>query len=311
MQIIYRFTKGFSAGCTIISLFWFGDSEARSWGTMDTTALLTSLNALCKDIAAKLYFDVLLNAYLRERDGLLACLQSIAPSLITLSSAYIRSEWDILLCGIVAFLVSKLIYVVFFQPKLQNVPSVQGGAPFFGQVFDMIKGSPWDTMTKWVMEYGKIYTFHLFGSDALVIADPELLEVILQSKYHIFKKDLEWTYKPFLVLLGNGLVTSHAKDWRRQRLLMAGHLRNDILEEIPLMALQAVERLSVKLDAVIATGGTIEMAEEFRNLTLQVIAEALLSLDSEESDSTFAHMYLPIVEEGKLSVLSLLSYYYD
>jgi cytochrome P450 len=40
------------------------------------------------------------------------------------------------------------------------------------------------------------------------------------------------------------------------------------------------------------------MAEEFRHLTLQVIAEAILSLSPEESDQTFAHMYLPIVEEG-------------
>ena len=47
-------------------------------------------------------------------------------------------------------------------------------------------------------------------------------------------------------------------------------------------------------------GTTIEMAEEFRSLTLQVISEALLSLSPEESDSTFAKMYLPIVEEGNL-----------
>ena len=42
------------------------------------------------------------------------------------------------------------------------------------------------------------------------------------------------------------------------------------------------------------------MSEEFRNLTLQVIAEAILSLSPEESDETFARMYLPIVEEGNL-----------
>jgi cytochrome P450 len=42
------------------------------------------------------------------------------------------------------------------------------------------------------------------------------------------------------------------------------------------------------------------MAEEFRSLTLQVITEAILSITPEESDKTFAHMYLPIVEEGNL-----------
>ena len=41
-----------------------------------------------------------------------------------------------------------------------------------------------------------------------------------------------------------------------------------------------------------------------RHLTLQVIAEAILSLPPEESDSTFAHMYLPIVTEGNLRTWS-------
>ena len=40
--------------------------------------------------------------------------------------------------------------------------------------------------------------------------------------------------------------------------------------------------LCVKLDSAMANGSTVEMAEEFRTLTLQVIAEALLSLSPEE-----------------------------
>ena len=180
------------------------------------------------------------------------------------------------------------------------IPSVRGGLPFFGQVFDMIQGSPWDTMSKWVGQYGKIYKFHLFGSDAICVSDPGLLEVVLNHQQLQFKKDLEWTYKPFMVILGNGLVTSHGESWRKQRFFMASYLRNDILEEIPQMGFEAVKRLSIKLDDAVKTGGVLEMAEEFRHLTLQVIGEALLSLPPEESDQTFAKMYLPIVEEGNL-----------
>ena len=47
---------------------------------------------------------------------------------------------------------------------LMGLPAVQGSLPFFGQVFTMIKGSPWDTMATWVHEYGTVFTFHLFGS---------------------------------------------------------------------------------------------------------------------------------------------------
>ena len=203
-------------------------------------------------------------------------------------------------------LLSCVSYVCFLllqarQKRIAfNVPDVKGGLPFFGVVFNMLKGSPWDTMANWAKEYGSIYSFHLFGSDSLCVSDPNLLKYILNTKMSIFKKDLDWVYRPFLVILGNGLVTAHGDSWRKQRNLLSHTLRIDILDEIPAMALRAVQRLSKKIDASIAAGTTINMAEEFRHLTLQVIAEAILSLSPEESDETFAHMYLPIVEEGNL-----------
>lgn len=129
-----------------------------------------------------------------------------------------------------------------------------------------------------------------------------MLKVILHTKHSIFKKDVEWTYKPFLCLLGKGIVSSDGPEWRRQRTLLSSALRIDILEGIPAMAVRAVNRLCVKLDKLKQTGEVIEMAETFRNLTLQVIAEAVLSIPAEESDETFAKLYLPIVEEANLRV---------
>lgn len=76
------------------------------------------------------------------------------------------------------------------KTTIANMPVVKGGYPFFGQVFEMISGSPWDIMTQWVKEYGTCYQFWLFGSNAVAIADPELLKIILQTKMAIFKKDL-------------------------------------------------------------------------------------------------------------------------
>ena len=218
-----------------------------------------------------------------------------------------QSEWQFFV--VLLLLLAGLNAVFAFtspggKGRNKAIPAVRGGWPFFGQVFDMIKGSPWDTMDKWVAEYGPIYKFHLFGSAAICVSDPVLLEVVLNHKQSIFRKDLEWTYAPFMVILGNGLVTAHGESWRKQRFLLAHHLRNDILDEIPQMGLEAVQRLCVKLEEAKQKGTVLEMAEEFRHLTLQVIAEALLSLSPEESDSTFAKMYLPIVEEGNLRTWS-------
>lgn len=133
------------------------------------------------------------------------------------------------ICGVLVIIFVAKLFQFLNRPRLLNVPSVKGGFPYLGQVFDMVKGSPWDTMTKWANQYGGIYTFHLFGSDAICISDSELLKEVLHTQMPLFKKDTAWTYKPFLVILGNGLVTAHGKDWRRQRVLLSNHLRIEIL----------------------------------------------------------------------------------
>ncbi len=171
------------------------------------------------------------------------------------------------------------------------------------------------------------------------VEHPDILREILQSKIQNVKKDVEFAYKPFLPILGGGIVTSEGKSWMEQRRKISAALKVDILEEIPRATLEAVKRLMVKMDAVAdadadsdvgddvvtdanananadkdtgsADGGTaaetktkatIDIAEELRHLTLQVISGTFMSLEADESDNTFATMYLPIVEEGNKRV---------
>lgn len=75
---------------------------------------------------------------------------------------------------------------------------------------------------------------------------------------------------PFMCLLGTGLVTSEGKTWRESRTSVSKVLRVDILDEIPVLAKKAVERLAGKLEESKRTNTPLEIAEEFRHLTLQV-----------------------------------------
>lgn len=179
-----------------------------------------------------------------------------------------------------------------------NMPVVPGGLPFFGQVLELIRLPPWDLMVQWMERLGPIYRFTLFGESCVVVADPELLREVLQTSMKAFQKDLGFTYKPFMPLLGTGLVTSEGQLWYTQRAMVSSVFRIEILEIIPDIAKRAVERLCTKLESVRNTDQAVEIGEMFRHLTLQVIAEAVLSLSPEESDQTFARMYLPIVTEG-------------
>ena len=54
------------------------------------------------------------------------------------------------------------------------------------------------------------------------------------------------------------------------------------------VAKRAADRISVKLEAAKRSGKAIDMEEEFRLLTLQVIGEAVLSLPPEECDRASA-----------------------
>ena len=77
--------------------------------------------------------------------------------------------------------------------------------------------------------------------------------------------------------------------------------RIEILDEIIDIATRAVDRLSDKLEAFRGKGVPVEMSEEFRHTTLQVIGEAILSLSPEECDRVRASL-----TRSALSVCSIV-----
>jgi hypothetical protein len=46
-----------------------------------------------------------------------------------------------------------------------------------------------------------------------------------------YAKDVDFSYRPFMDLLGNGIITSQGAKWERARRLLSGAFRIDILEE--------------------------------------------------------------------------------
>lgn len=54
--------------------------------------------------------------------------------------------------GTVAYLIRQYLANLEYY----RIPLVQGGLPFFGVVFEMVKGSPWDSLAKWARKYGTV-----------------------------------------------------------------------------------------------------------------------------------------------------------
>ena len=100
----------------------------------------------------------------------------------------------------------------------------------------------------------------------------------------MYDKDLDFSYGPFLPILGTGLVTANGALWQKQRLLMAPALRVDMLDAIIPIAKNATDRLTKRLQQYKNTAAPVDMFEEIRLLTLQIIGEAILSLAPDECD---------------------------
>lgn len=172
--------------------------------------------------------------------------------------------------------------------------------PWLGHALTFWLHSPWDVLLSWHKErsWTPAVAFPLLGRYMFSIASPSLVKAILQTKISHTAKDLQHSLQPFLSILGQGLVSSHGKAWMEQRKRMSQPIRVQVLDEIPRHTVAAVERLQ----DTYCHGPSVPIGHALRQLTLQVISSAFLSLPPDESDETFAKLYLPIVEESNRRV---------
>jgi cytochrome P450 len=202
-------------------------------------------------------------------------------------------------CAIVLTLASVLYFHNLLMYLQLNMPHAECKLPYpFGCIIEFLALPPWDAMTAWHREMGSIYSFTLLGRNCVSVANPMYLQTILQRKIRNVKKDVKFAYAPFLSILGRGIVTSEGHSWKDQRLAVSSVLRHDVLDVIPEITLCAVQRLCRDvLDPAVKSGDKVDLSEHLRHLTLQVISKTFFSLSAEESDTTLATMYLPIMEE--------------
>ena len=100
--------------------------------------------------------------------------------------------------------------------KKANIPYIENSQegnplPWVGHVPTFLKWRPWDVSMAWHQRQGPILAYTLFGNTMYSIASPSLLRQTLQSKIANVKKDTANVMKPFLGILGTGIVTSEGK----------------------------------------------------------------------------------------------------
>ena len=198
----------------------------------------------------------------------------------------------------VLLLSKSLVALIRKKYALRLVPMAPESVPIFGHALTLMNSVPWDKFCEWKAKVGPVVRVNIMHKELILIDDPPLLKQVFQSRMQRYSKDVDFSYYPFMPLLGTGLVTAEGHLWRRQRSMVSVHFRVEILDEIVGISMKGALRLSEKLEAFRGKKDYVPIAEEFRHLTLQVIGEAILSMSHTEADRVFPLLYLPIMEEA-------------
>ena len=150
-------------------------------------------------------------------------------------------------------LVRSLKSIVLWHRRafvLRAAPMAPGYMPFIGHTVPLFKAvgnypCTWDLFATWASKTApKPVRVQIFTRHCVVIADPSTMKRVMSSNMKNYAKDTEFSYAPFLEILGNGLVTSGGDEWKQMRGHISKALRVDILDEIIAIANRAVLMLS-------------------------------------------------------------------
>jgi beta-ring hydroxylase len=182
------------------------------------------------------------------------------------------------------------------SPPTALPPFAPRRVPGLGNAAPLLFGSPWDVTEGWLRQVGPTLRFAIPGAVYVCTADPEAVRRVLIGNAENYIKDMR-SMGPFSDLLGQGLLTSDGPLWKRQRAVLAKAFRIDALRNVADVTRRAVDRATTTLDEHARTGTPVDAVALFRRLTLQVIAEATLSMGPDESDDVLPRLYEPTVAE--------------
>jgi len=160
----------------------------------------------------------------------------------------------------------------------------------------LIFGSPWDVTQEWLHAHGDVVRFRVPDGEWVVSKDLAMIRHILVGNPHNYLKDPS-SIGIFRDLLGAGLLSNDGELWRRHRAILGRAFRLDALRDVPAITQRAMNRLFLRWDAAAASGEPVDVGDAFRIVTLEVIAEACLGMDADESDEVLPRLYEPIVAE--------------
>lgn len=127
----------------------------------------------------------------------------------------------------------------------------------------------------------------------VVINDPEALRRILVTDAENFPKE-ENQLAILKPLLGNGLLTAEGETWRRNRKLAAPIFQHSSVRDFAPLFVRAAERSARR---TLERQGVYRIDQEMTKLTLEIIGEAVLGADIEDSVDDISHTVTAVLDK--------------
>lgn len=97
---------------------------------------------------------------------------------------------------------------------MRDIPKATCSNWLLGVLVPLLRAeAPWLLFMKIVSEEGPVVLARIFHMHFIQVMGPESMKKVFQVAYKNFPKDVDLSFRPFLGILGNGLVTSDGDSW--------------------------------------------------------------------------------------------------
>jgi cytochrome P450 len=124
-------------------------------------------------------------------------------------------------------------------------------------------------------EYGDIVWMRFLYVPALFLYHPDLIEYVLTTNPRNFLKAMSLRSNFFHRLVGNGLLTSHGEEWKRQRRMSSPAFHRERIANYADTMVSYTNRLTESWQV----GETRDMHRDMMRLTLEIVVRCLFSAD--------------------------------
>src|SRR5271155_4568986 len=125
--------------------------------------------------------------------------------------------------------------------------------------------------------YGDVVRYRLGTMQVFLVVHPDGVKHVLQENHRNYVKSAD--YQILKRVLGEGLLTSEAPLWLRQRRLMAPIFHRQRIAEFGATMVDSTLKMLDRWDTLAGNGSGVDTCNEMGHLTLEIVARVLFKVE--------------------------------